>query len=528
LLACRPEYRGQRLCGVGAGLAFEAACAKAIEIVFDLLTAKFTSVVPMATANLGRRYWLATGSAALVALALAACSFAPRQTFLPEEPKQEQRWAAPREHQRVLAAYGGAYEDPKIQAKIASVVERLVMASEQPATSYRVTILNSPTVNAFALPSGQLYVTRGLIGLANDSAELASVLSHEMAHVIARHAAIREEQARRTELISNVTDMLSDPQVGAMALARSKLAAASFSRAQEFEADGIGVGITTRAGYDPFGAARLLAAMGRNANLVAGARGGDGRSADFLSSHPATPDRVKNAENAARQHGAPGFGDRDKPAYLASLEGLIYGEDPVDGYVRGRRFLHPKLGFTFVAPEGFVLDNTAQAVLGLKDGATQALRLDIVRIPPEQSLIEYLNSGWIENIEDGSVEELMVNGFPAATASARGDQWAFRLYAVRFGSEVYRFIFAAKDRPPETDRSFRECVNTFRRLSLAEIQLVKPLRLHVVKVKGNDSVESLASRMALVDRQIDRFRVLNGLDANDRPKAGDLVKIIAE
>ena len=196
--------------------------------------------------------------------------------------------------------------------------------------------------------------------------------------------------------------------------------------------------------------------------------------------------------------------------------------------MRGRRFLHPKLGFTFQAPEGFALDNTAQAVLGLKDGSAQALRLDIVRIPPEQSLVEYLNSGWIENIEDGSVEELMVNGFPAATATARSDQWAFRLYAIRFGSEVYRFIFAAKTRGGESDRSFRDCVNTFRRLSLAEIQSVKPLRLRIVKVGPTDNAESLASRLALIDHQVERFRVLNGLEGNERPKAGDLVKLIVE
>jgi predicted Zn-dependent protease len=469
--------------------------------------------------------------AAFVALAVAACSSAPgaRRIFLPELPKQTEPVAAvQREHQRVLAAYGGGYEDPKLQAKLASVVERLVAASERPEMAYRVTILNSPAVNAFALPTGQLYVTRGLIGLANDSAELASVLSHEMAHVIARHAAIREEQARRTELISSINDMLSDPQVGALALARSKLTLAGFSRAQEFEADGIGVGIAARAGFDPFGAARLLASMGRNADLRATGRTGDGRSLDFLSSHPATPERVRNAQSNARQYTAPSPGDRDKAAYLASLDGMIYGEDPVDGFVRGRRFLHPKLGFTFQAPDGFVLDNTAQAVLGLKDGAVQALRLDIVRIPAEQSLIEYLNSGWIENIEDGSVEELAVNGFPAATATAKGDQWAFRLYAIRFGSEVYRFIFAAKNRTVETDRGFRDAVNTFRRLSLAEIQSVKPLRLRIVKVGPSDTVESLASRMALIDRRVDRFRVLNGLDANERPRPGDLVKIIVE
>ena len=131
---------------------------------------------------------------------------------------------------------------------------------------------------------------------------------------------------------------------------------------------------------------------------------------------------------------------------------MVYGEDPSEGFVRGRRFLHPRLGFTFVAPEGFVLDNTAQAVLGVKDGGGQALRLDVVRVPAEQTLADYLNSGWIENIDPKSVEELTINGFPAATATAKGDQWAFRLYVVRFGSDVYRFIFATK-RTDAGDRS---------------------------------------------------------------------------
>jgi predicted Zn-dependent protease len=466
-----------------------------------------------------------------MAFALAACSSMSggRQIFLPEVPKNTEASAASaREHQRVLSAYGGAYENPKLHAKLAGVVDRLVAASDRPDLSYKITILNSPAVNAFALPNGQLYVTRGLLGLANDSAEFASVMSHEMAHVLARHAAMREEHVRKTELISSVNDMLSDPQVGAMALARSKIALASFSRSQEFEADGIGVGIAARSGFDPFGASRLLASMGRNAELRATSRGGDPRSLEFLSSHPNTPERVKNAETSARQFDATGSSERDKAAYLASIDNMIYGEDPVDGFVRGRRFLHPKLGFAFTAPEGFVLDNTAQAVLGMKEGAGQALRLDVVKVSAEQSLIEYLNSGWIENIENGSVEELAVNGFPAATATAGGDQWAFRLYVVRFGSEVYRFIFAAKNRTPEADRGFRESIESFRRLSLQEIRSTKPLRLKVVKVQPGDTVDALATRMALLDHQVERFRVLNGLDANERVKAGDLVKIIVE
>ncbi len=466
-----------------------------------------------------------------MALAVAACSSVPgvRQVLLPDLPKNaEVNPPSVREHQRVLSAYGGAYEDPRLHAKLTNIVGRLVAASDRPDLSYKITILNSPAVNAFALPNGQLYVTRGLLSLANDSAEFASVMSHEMAHVIARHAATREEQARRTEVISNVNDLLNDPQVGAMALARSKIALASFSRSQEFEADGIGVGIAARAGFDPFGASRLLTSMGRNAELYTASRGGDARSLDFLSSHPATPERVKNAADSARQFPATGRAHRDKAAYLASLDGMTYGEDPADGFVRGRHFLHPKLGFSFMAPEGFVLDNTTQAVLGSKEGAGQALRLDVVKVSPEQSLIEYLNSGWIENIEDGSVEELSVNSVPAATATANGNQWAFRLYVVRFGGEVYRFIFAAKNRTPEADRSFRESVQTFRRLTTQESRSIKPLHLKIVKVQPGDTVESLSTRMAPFDHQVERFQVLNGLEPDEQLKAGDFVKIIVE
>jgi predicted Zn-dependent protease len=350
-----------------------------------------------------------------------------------------------------------------------------------------------------------------------------------MAHVIARHAAIREDQARQVSINSRVVnDVLSDPQEGALALARSKMQLATFSRQQEFEADGIGVGIAARAGYDPFGAARFLTSMGRNADLRAGGSGSEVRSPDFLSSHPATPERVKNAQANARQYSSPGAGERDRGPYLASLDGLVYGEDPVEGYARGRRFLHPKLGFTFTAPDGFSLENTAQAVLGLKDGGNQALRLDAVRVPEEQSLTDYLGSGWIENVDPGSIEELTLGGFPAATASAKGDQWAFRLYAVRFNGEVYRFIFATKTRTPEIERSFRDSVATFRRLSPEEAQKAKPLRLKIVTVRAGDTVERIASHMALIDRQVERFRVLNGLEPGDHLKVGDQVKIIIE
>ncbi len=279
--------------------------------------------------------------------------------------------AAEREHERILSSYGGAYDDPKLEALIGKTVDRLVAASDRPDQAYKVTILNSGAVNAFALPTGQLYVTRGLIALACDTSELSSVLSHEMAHVLAKHAAIREDQARQAAVVTRVvTDMGSDPDLTALALAKTKLTMASFSRAQEFEADSIGVGISARAHFDPYGASRFLTAMERNAELKAGKTSVDPRAQDFLSSHPATPERVQSAQASARQYTSPEGGERDRETYLAAIDNIVYGEDPSEGFVRGQRFLHPKLGFTFTAPETFTLDNTAQAVIGVREGGT--------------------------------------------------------------------------------------------------------------------------------------------------------------
>jgi predicted Zn-dependent protease len=473
--------------------------------------------------------------ALVLVLALGGCSsLFPSGNggiVLPEPPKQTQvQPAAAREHQRILTANGGAYENPQLEALVVRTVDRLVAASERPDFAYKVTLLNSPTINAFALPSGQIYVTRGLLALANDTSELASVLAHEMAHVIADHATIRADQARHSAIVSNVvSDVLSDPMAGALALAKSKIAMASFSRAQEFEADGIGVGIASRAGYDPYGAARFLSSMGRNSELKHGPVVGDLHSVDFMASHPATPERISNVQLNARQYSAPGSGERDRAAYLESISGIVYGEDPAEGFVRGRRFVHPRLGFTFTAPNGFMLDNTAQAVLGVKDDGSQAMRLDVVRVPSEQTLAGYLTSGWLDSVDNRSTEEFAVNGFPAATASARTDQWTFRLYAVRFGSDIYRFIYAAKAMTPEVEQEFRVSVDTFRRLTRAEAKAARPLRVRIATIKAGETVESIASRrMAHLDHPLERFRILNGLNSNSRLHPGDQVKIVVE
>lgn len=479
--------------------------------------------------------------ALLAALALGGCvSFTAQEKPVPMTtaavPAAAPKVAPPppsatsQEQARIAAAYGGVYDKFALESHLNRIAARLAAASERPDLTYKVTLLNSPMINAFALPNGNLYVTRGLLAIANDSSEVAAVLAHEMAHVTARHASQRADEERKALLVSQVrSDVLRDAQAGQVALAKGKLSLASFSRGQELEADRIGVQNLARAGFDPYGASRFLLSMGRQADLRSAALGQKPAQPglDFLSSHPSTPERVQMSVAAARQISAPGLGDRDRDGYLDAIDGMTYGDDPAQGFARGRRFLHPRLGFTFMAPEGFAFDNSSEALLGVSpDG--RALRMDSARLGATQSLDGYVQENWIEGTEPGPVERLDVNGMEAVTVIAKGREWTFRFAAIRFGSDVYRLIFAARELNPAIDDGFRASLMSFRRLAQAEIDEARPLRLQVVKVRDGDTEQSVAARMAVADRKADRFAVLNGFAPGETLPPGLKVKVIEE
>ena len=438
--------------------------------------------------------------------------------------------AASQEQARIAAAYGGVYQNARLEAHLNAIADRLAATSDRPDLRYKVTLLNSPLINAFALPDGNLYVTRGLLAVANDSSEAAAVLAHEMAHVTARHALQRADEERKALLVSRVvSDVLQDSQASQVALAKGKLSLASFSRSQELEADRIGVQNIARAGFDPYGASRFLLSMGRQADLRTAALGQKPSQPglDFLSTHPSTPERVQLAVTAARQIGAPGVGERDRDGYLTAIDGMTYGDDPAQGFARGRTFLHPRLGFSFVAPEGFAFDNSAEALLGVSaDG--RALRMDAAKLAAGQSLDGYVQENWIDGTEPGPVERLDVNGMEAVTVLAKGREWTFRFAAIRFGPDVYRLIFAARDLTPTIDAGFRESLMTFRRLAQAEIDDARPLRLTIARVRDGDTEDTVAARMAVSDRAVERFSVLNGLAPGETLRTGERFKVISE
>jgi predicted Zn-dependent protease len=433
-----------------------------------------------------------------------------------------------REHPRIVASYGGEYKDARTERLVARIAGALTLVSENPNQSYRITILNSPAINAFALPGGYLYVTRGLLALANDASEVAAVLSHEMAHVTANHG-IERQKKEEAEVIASrvVAEVLSSNIAGKQALARGKLRLAAFSRNQELQADVIGVRMLGEAGYDAYAAARFLDSMAAYSRFSAVDPEAD-QSLDFLSSHPNAPQRVELARLHARAFGAEGtVGDRGRDYYLAGIDGLLYGDAPEEGYVRGQTFLHAKLGIRFDVPAGFQIDNKADAVLATGPGDI-AIRFDGVADSRRQDLVNYISSGWVTGLKPETIRPIMINGLEGATARAAADRWDFDVTVVRIDSQIYRFLTAVPQGSKALEPTAAVLRGSFRKLSPPETASLKPLRVRVVTARPGDTVGSLAGRMMGTDRKLDLFRLMNAMTAASTVRPGEKFKIISE
>lgn len=485
----------------------------------------------------GGRSWRTATLACLAGFAslLAGCAadqtgavLAPAAISVPAEAPRTtgRRFNDDGDHAKLVASFGGEYRAPAALRFVSDITDRLVSASDRPEESYAVTLLDSPVVNAFALPSGRLYVTRGLLALASDGSEVAAVLAHEIAHVGLRHASARTEMALRSQLVSRVVaDVLNDPTTGAQMENQSRFTLARFSRDQELEADAVGVRTLAKAGFDPFGASRFLTALNRTMALKAG--NGTAAEPDMLSSHPGTSERITLVTRAARRIGAPGLGNDERSRFLAAIDGIAYGDKPGDGMVRGKRFIHPGLGIAFDVPDAFTIENTRNAVLGTTSEGSRRLLFDQVEGNTGRSLDDILKATWNDAIEPGSIENRIVGGHAGVFAISRGRDWTFRLAAIRVGENTYRMIMAAKG-ATDPDAQFRSWVDSLASVDPEETRQLKPLRLQIVAAGLGESTEAFASRMVVPDRALDRFLVLNGLERGSALKAGRSYKLIVE
>ncbi|PHR22403.1 MAG: metalloprotease [Hoeflea sp.] len=431
------------------------------------------------------------------------------------------------EHPRIIASYGGEFRDAKTERLVARIVGALTLVSENPSQAYRITVLNSPAVNAFALPGGYLYVTRGLLALANDASEVAAVLSHEMAHVTANHGLERQRREQEVELAGQVAEELFANSIdGRRAVARGKLSLAAFSRNQELQADVIGVRMLGEAGYDPYAAPRFLESMNANQRFNSVDPETDA-SLDFLASHPNAPQRVELARSHARAFGQEGVGDRGREYYLEGIDGLLFGDSPNEGYVRGTEFLHPVLGVKFRVPSGFRIDNNADAVIATGPNEL-AIRFDGVTDDSRQSLADYVASGWVTGLDPNSIREIRIDGMPAATARASADRWDFDITVIRVKDRIYRFLTAAESGSAELQATASVVRAGFKRMSAREIRELQPLRIRIVTVAPGDTVASLAARMRGVERRVELFKLLNAISSGTTLTPGQKVKIVSD
>ena len=449
-------------------------------------------------------------------------------------PEQE-RQIAETEHPKILAQFGGEFADPAIKAYVGDLVKKLGKVSNRPDIEYRVTILNTPVVNAFALPAGYLYTTRGLLALAGSEAELAGVMSHEIGHVTARHTAQRYGRATLASGLSGLAGILNSTLLQQAAEMGSQLWIQSFSRDQEFQADELGVTVMARAGYDPKAMASFLSKLQQYSELQAVLAGRSVSEADqfnLFATHPRTADRVGRATAEAGLVGA-NKGREEREPYLQRIDGIIYGDDPAEGVVRGRVFAHPAMKFRFEVPEGFqILNGTADVTAQGPNGA--AIRFDAAPEKYSGPMRGYVADIWAKQQPLSAVEGLTVNGMEAGSATARLTTQSgpvdVRLTAIRFAPDlIFRFQFVAPSPiAAQLAPDYGKVTGSFRRLSDAEAAAMKPLHLRLVKPGRGDTAEKLAQRMAASDRQVERFRALNGLRADQQVAAGQMYKIVAE
>jgi predicted Zn-dependent protease len=357
-------------------------------------------------------------------------------------------------HPQLLEEFGGAYAGPQ-SAYVAQVGKRVAVQSglSNSERDFTITLLNSPVNNAFAIPGGYVYVTRELLALMNDEAELASVLGHEVGHVAARHANKRNTTSTIGQVLAAGLGILTgNSQIGQIAGYGAQLYTLRFSRQQEYQADDLGIRYLKGSGYDPLAAADMLASLNAQSSLDARIAGKDANSLPtWASTHPNTAVRVTRARSKAQATGAvAGKGLRNRDAFLAALDGLIYEDDPKQGIVDGRSFKHPDLKIAFTVPQGFTIANGTQAVSVTGSGG-QA-QFSGGRIPSGglggyiDAVFRALSSG---GVNYGDIRTTRVNGINAAYASARANSSAGQVDVTVFaydmgGGSAYHFLTIAR------------------------------------------------------------------------------------
>ncbi|GAA4657512.1 M48 family metalloprotease [Bartonella pachyuromydis] len=431
------------------------------------------------------------------------------------------------QHPRILQRYGGAYSHAKLERLLAKIVGKLAIVSQNPQQRYSVTILNSESINAFAQPNGSIYITRGMLALANDSSELAAILAHEIAHITANHGILRlKKQAELKATHTPSSTPLSHEEDKPHNSIQDKQQFAQFLRNQELEADSIALEMLKQAGYDPFASLRFLQSMEAYSvfhNLLIRTN----TSSDFLANHPTTPQRIRLVREKARKMSIAHTSNTNHDSFLKSIDGMIFGGSFPTGFVRDNQFIHQHLGITFAVPDNFTIENSAHTVWA-SGPDNIAIRFDTLPRPFAISASDYLKSGWIVGLDESSVHPLTIQGLSGARAKAANAHWQFDVVIIFFKNHVFRFLTAAPLHSQNFEEIATKTIQSFHPLSSSQFKKLKPLRIRVVRVQQGESVASLANKMQTATHKETLFRILNALSPTQTLRVGTDVKIIME
>jgi len=468
---------------------------------------------------------------ALLCLAALSCAVNPvtgKKEFMLYSESQEIELGKQTDSE--VAATYGVYDDAALQAYIGRLGTALAAKGQRPALPWRFTVLDSPVVNAFAVPGGAVYVTRGILAMMNSEAELAAVLGHEIGHVNARHSMSQMSKQQVATLGLVVGSVISKKfaQYAGLAGTGLQVLFLKFSRDDENQADSLGVDYSRAAGFNPADMAATFASLQKFGDLS----GQTNSLPGFLSTHPLTADRIAHVQSLLKPEDQKLA--RRPEAYLQTVQNVVVGDDPRQGYVENGVFYHPGLRFQFTVPSGWTVNNMpAQVVLVAADQNGGVIMqggktTDTAEEFAKKQAAQITQSGGTLLGENRTT----INGlacYEQAYQIPQQDAAAIRmsLSCLKKGDWVYAFqAMSAVDGYSKYAPDFQRIVASFRDLADASKINRAPKRLALVKANGRDSLQAIFKAAGMPEKSWPQFAVWNALDVTAVPAAGRLVKVV--
>jgi predicted Zn-dependent protease len=418
----------------------------------------------------------------------------------------------------------GVYPDSGVQTYVSRLGQELAAGTERPRLPWTFTVMDDPTVNAFALPGGFIFITRGILTHMNSEAELATVVGHEIGHVTAKHSVRQMSQQQLMQIGMVAGAIASDKIARNMGLISQALGILSlkYSRDDESQADGLGFRYSLNDGYDVRKMVDMFAILQR-----IGAQSGQ-RIPEWQSTHPDPGNRIEATKSRLARVTVPLDGKKvNRDQFLRIIDGMVFGDNPRQGFFKGAQFLHPDLAFQLDFPQGWTTQNQPSAVVGQSaKGDAQATLGLAGQAAPSAALQQFLGQ---EGITAGNSSQTTINGNPAALApfSAQNQDGSTingLVAYLSYGGTTYQLLCLTNQAPQVYDATFRGFIGSFRRLTDPAALAIKPNRLSIVKVSRSMTLADFNRQYPSVV-PIETLALINGVaDGNATIAAGESVK----